>query len=202
MAGDLLATPADLASALQHDVDTASATLALEVCTAVVQAAVDGQRIVQATTTEVLYGGPEQLLRLTQKPVISVTSVTYNGTLLTQGTASGNWRLAPQGLWRNTGWTEYAYYGGWAGFSDAPIPTSVVYVAGYPTGDQRLQIGRGAVLALTRGLFENPAGATSEKIDDYAVAYTAAAAALEASPALRALLRKQYGPKARMVSVI
>lgn len=198
---DQLATPGDLASLLQKDIDTASAVLTIEVCTAVVQAAVDGQRIVAATNTEVLYGSADRLLRLTQTPVTSVTSVTYNGTLLTQGTASGNWRLSPQGLWRNLGWTEYALCD-WIGVSDAPIATTVVYGSGYAPGDQRLQLARGAVLSLARGLFENPSGVSREQIDDYAVAYEAAAAALDASPSLRALLRKQYGPKARMVSVM
>jgi hypothetical protein len=194
---DQLATPGDLASLLQKDVDTASAVLALEVCTAVVQAAVDGQRIVRATNTEVVYGTRDRLLRLKQQPIVSITSVTYNGTLLTAGTAWSNWRLSPLGPWRNLGWAEYC---------DGPVPATVVYVSGYdPAGSdsdkQNLQLGRGAVLSLTRGLFENPAGVVREQIDDYAVAYDAAQAALDAAPSLKALLRKQYGPKARMVSV-
>lgn len=193
---DQLATPTDLASLLQKDVDTATAVLAVEVCTAVVQAAAE-QRILRATNTEVVYGGFGKVLRLKQRPVVSITSVTYNGTLLTQGTASGNWRLVPSGPWRNLGWAEYC---------DGPVPTSVVYVAGYdPAGTdedkQKLQLGRGVVLSLARGLFENPTGVTREQIDDYQVAYAEASAALDASPSLKALLRKQYGPKARMVGI-
>ncbi|MDX6227393.1 MAG: hypothetical protein QOI76_783 [Frankiales bacterium] len=195
---DQLASASDLASLLQKDVDTASAVLALEVCTAVVQACVDGQRIVRVTNTEVVYGGFGKVLRLKQQPVVSITSVTYNGSLLTQGTASGNWSLSPLGPWRNLGWTEYC--GG-------PVSSTAVYVSGYdPAGSdadkQALQLGRGAVLGLARGLFENPSGVIREQIDDYAVAYSEAQAALDASPGLKALLRKQYGPKARMVSVI
>lgn len=194
---DQLATPGDLASLLQKDVDTASAVLASEVCTAVVQAACDGQRIVRATSTEVVYGGWGKLLRLKQQPIVSITSVTYNGTLLTQGTSWGNWRLSPQGPWRNLGWAEYC---------NGPVPTTVVYVAGYdPAGSdsdkQALQLGRGTTLSLMRGLFVNPSGVVREQIDDYAVAYAEAQAALDASPSMKALLRKQYGPKARMVSV-
>lgn len=195
---DQLASASDLASLLQKDVDTASAVLAIEVSTAVVQAAVDGQRILRVTNTETVYGGFGKVLRLKQNPVVSVTSVTYNGTLLTQGTASGNWQLSTLGPWRNLGWAEYC--GG-------PVSSTVVYVSGYdPAGTdadkQALQLARGAVLSLARGLFENPSGVSREQIDDYAVAYEAAAAALDASPSLKALLRKQYGPKARMVSVM
>jgi len=194
---DQLASASDLASLLQKDVDTASAVLALEVCTAVVQAAADGQRILRVTNTEVAYGGFGAVLRLKQQPIVSITSVTYNGTLLTQGTASGNWKPGPLGPWRNLGWTEYC---------GAPPSATVVYVSGYdPAGSdpdkQALQLGRGAVLSLARGLFENPSGVVREQLDDYAVAYAEAQAALDASPALKGLLRKQYGPKARMVSV-
>lgn len=196
---DMLATPADLASALQRDVDTASATLALEVCTALVQIAAGNQRIVRATSTnEVVYGGPDRLLRLPQQPVVSVASVTYNGSLLTQGTASGTWRLAKYGIWRDLGWAGYSWEG--------PTSAVVTYTHGYdPAGSdadkQKLQLGRGFTLSLARGLFTNPDGTIREQIDDYSVAYAEASAALEANPSMQALLRKQYGPKARMVSV-
>jgi hypothetical protein len=194
---DMLATPEDLASLLQRDVDTASATLALEVCTAVVQAAAGGQRIVRATTSETSYGTTDRLLRLEQRPIVSVTSVTYGGTLLAQGTVSGTWRRAKYGLWRDLGWTECP---------DEPYETVTVYVHGYdPAGGdadvQALQLGRGTALSLSRGLFSNPDGTIREQIDDYAVAYEKASQALDASPSLKALLRKQYGPKARMVRI-
>jgi hypothetical protein len=191
---DMLATPTDLASALQRDVDTASATLALEIATALVQIAAGGQRIVLSTSTnEVVYGGPDRVLRLPQQPVVSVASVTYDGSLLTQGTASGTWRLAKYGIWRDLGWAPYSWQG--------PTQVTVTYTHGYAPGAQELQLGRGFALSLARGLFTNPDGTIREQIDDYAVAYAEASAALEASPAMKALLRKQYGPKARMVSV-
>jgi hypothetical protein len=188
---DLLATPSDLAAALQKDLDTASATLALEVSTAVVQAAA-GQRIVRATYTETVYGGTDRLLRLKQRPIVSVASVTYNGSLLTQGTASGTWRLTPDGLWRDLGWIECAW---------EPLGTDVVYTAGLLSTDQEIQLGRSVALSIARGLFENPNGATREQIDDYAVAYADAAAAMDAAPSLAARLRKQYGRRAGMVRI-
>lgn len=188
---DTLATPADLATALQRDVDTASATLALEVATAVVQAAA-GQRIVRATTTETAWGGVDRVLRLKQRPIISITSVTYNGSLLAQGTASGTWRMAANGLWRDLGWAECA---------GEPLGTTVVYVAGYLATDQEIQLGRGVTLSIARGLFANPDGTIREQIDDYSVAYAEAEAAMDAQPSLVARLRKQYGQKAGLVRI-
>lgn len=190
---DMLASPEDLASLLQRDVDTASATLALEVTTAVVQAAA-GQRIVRATTTDgEVWGGVDRMLALPERPVVSVASVTYAGSALTEGTASGTWRRSPEGLWRDLGWTEA--YG-------EPSPVLVTWTHGYLAEDQGIQLGRGFALSLARGLFENPSGVVREQIDDYAVAYADAAAALEARSGAAALLRKQYGRKAGMVRVV
>jgi hypothetical protein len=197
---DMLATTADLTALLQRDpltVDPSSATLAIEICTAVVQAAADGQRIVLvAGDSETIYGADGRTLKPKQKPIISVTSVTYDGDLLTQGTASGNWRMARGGLWRDCGWNG-------SSCTREPAPaTVVVYSHGYADGAQELQLGRGAALSLARGLFVNADGVVREQIDDYAVAYDLAAAALDAKPSLKALIRKQYGPKAAMVRVM
>lgn len=190
---DLLASPSDLASALQHDVDTASATLALEACTAVIQAACGGRRIVRVVDdSEEVWGGTGTVLRLKNWPIVSITSVSYNGSTLTQGTASGTWRRAKYGIWRDLGWVENC---------SEPLPSTVVYTHGYADGTQDLELARGTCWGLARGLFENPSGTViREQIDDYSVAYAAAQAALDASPSLKALLRKQYGPKARMVN--
>lgn len=191
---DQLATPEDLASALQRELDTASAILAIEVATAVIQVACGGRRIVRVVDdTEEVWGGSDNLLRLRNAPIVSVSSVTYAGSALTQGTASGTWRLARFGIWRDLGWTECSW---------EPSPVTVVYTHGYATGSQELQLARGVALSIARGLFENPTGATREQIDDYSVAYAEAAAALDAAASLKGLLRKQYGPKARMVSVL
>jgi hypothetical protein len=192
MAADLLATPEDLASALQRDVDTASATLALEVATSIVQSAA-GQWIVRKTTTETAWGGPDRVLRLKQRPIISVASVTFGGVLLSQGTASGTWRMSASGLWRDLGWAEV--YG-------EPSSAEVVYTHGYLADDQEIQLARGVTLSIARGLFTNPDGTVREQIDDYSVAYAEAEAAIDASPGLAARLRKMYGVKAAMVRVV
>ncbi len=194
---DQLATPADLAALLQKNVDTASATLAIEVCTAVVQAAVDGQRIVQvAGDVQTIPGTTEQWLRLPQIPVVSVSSVALDGVTLTAGapgSGSLTYRLVGNRLWRGCGWQTYC---------GEPSTVVVTNTHGIAAGAQDLQLARGVVLSLARGLFENPTGAISEKIDDYAVAYDAAAASLDATPSVKAMLRKVYGPKARTVRVL
>lgn len=196
---DQLASPSDLASLLQQDVDTASATLAIEVCTAVVQAAADGQRIIQVVNdTEVidLDGGfCSTYLTLPQRPVTAVSSVTVGATAVTDYTV----QLSQRRLWRAAGWQTVTGTSYWL---SQPTTVTVVYTHGYAAGDQKLQLARGTVLSLARGLFTNPSGVASEKIDDYAVAFEQATAALDASPALKALIRKQYGRKAAMVRAI
>lgn len=195
---DKLATAADLASLLQvATVDTASAELAIEIGTAVVQAAAGGQRIVLVTDeADTAVGTTDQWLRPSQSPVVSVSAVTLDGVTLAAGapgSGGGTYRLVGNRLWRGCGWQTYC---------GEPSEVAFVYTHGYAADDQRLQLGRGTSLSLARGLFENPSGVIREQIDDYAVAYAEAAAALDAQPSLRALIRKQYGPKGRMVRIV
>jgi hypothetical protein len=191
---DMLATTEDLTSLLQRDpINPASATLAIEIATAVVQAAAGQRILLVGPDTETVWGGPDQVLRLREGPIVSVTSVTYNGTLLTEGTASGTWRRSMSGLWRDIGWVESP---------GEPSEITVVYTHGYAADDQRIQLARSWTLSIARGLFTNPDGAVREQIDDYAIAYSEAAATLDAIPGAARLLRKQYGPKARMIRVI
>lgn len=196
---DMFASDEDLASLLQRGVDTASAVLAMEISTAVVQAAADGQRILLVEDDEEeVWGGTGSELPLTQRPIVAVSSVTYAGSALSQGTTSGTWRRSSNGIWRDLGWAEVTH---------EPSLVTVVYTHGYdPAGSDRdkqaLQLARGASLSLARGLFTNPDGTIREQIDDYAVAYEKASAALDASPALKNLIRKQYGRKAALVRVI
>jgi hypothetical protein len=182
---DLLATDTDLAAKLQRDVDTASAILALEIGTSVVQNAAE-QRIVRVTDdTITLWGTSDQLLRLPEHPVGAVTSVTYAGQLLPQGTESGSWRRTTSGLWRDIGWTD--------GIGE-PSEVIVVYTHGLLPDAQAIQYARGQALAVAANLFTNPDGTQRERIDDYEVAYAQAEADLESSGAARRL-RRQYRPR-------
>jgi hypothetical protein len=184
---DRLATPEDLASLLQQDVDTASATLALEAATAVVQA-VTGQRIVQVADDTVVLDlddfDDSTYLSLPERPVTAVGAVLVGATTVTDVTA----QLRRGRLYRANGWRSalLACPGG-------PSTATVTYTHGYPPGDQRLQLARSAVLHLASTVYANPGGATREQIDDYSVSYEAASARMEASPYLAAALRRQYG---------
>lgn len=184
---DMLASPSELAAFLQSDVDTASATLALELATGLVQAAC-GQRLVQVTETvtldvDQLDDGP--WLPLPEGPVTAVGPVLVGAAAVTDYAA----QLRRGRLYRASGWRGATLLSSWS----APSTVTVTYTHGFPAGDQRLQLARSAVLAFAAVAYGNPAGAVSEQIDDYAVRYEAAAARLEASPVLAAALRHRYG---------
>ena len=189
---DKLATPEDLAALLQQDLDASTAALCLEAATALVQAAA-GQRILQVEDDEVvLLGGTSNYLELPERPVAAVASVSLDGTAVSAGTASGTWRLSGTTLYRDTGWYSELY---------VPAAVTVTYTHGYPTGHQALQLARHATLSLARAAYANPSGAAREQIDDYSVAFESASAALEAAPAVRAALRRQYGRRASFVTL-
>lgn len=189
---DQLATSQDLADALQvslASLPAASVTLALECATAVVQNAAGGQRIVQVVGDVAdLTGQGGRWLDLPQIPVTAVTAVTLDGTALTAGVAgaaSSTYRLRGDRLWRGDGWQSYY---------DEPSRVLVTHTHGYVTGDQRLQFGRNAVIGLIKGAWGTPAGGVrSVKIDDFAATYEQMAAEMEASPHLKAAIRKAYG---------
>lgn len=189
---DQLATPEDLASLLQQDLDASTATLVLEAATSVVQAVV-GQRILEVVgDTATLIGGTDGWLDLPQRPVSAVTSVTLDGETVTEGTATGTYRRFGSRLWRDCGWaTCYT----------EPSTVVVVNTHGYPTGSQELQLARSAVLSLAKGAYANPSGASREAIDDYSVAYEVASAQMEASPFIKAALRRQYGRRGGLVRI-
>lgn len=185
---DQLCTPADLASALQSDLDTATATLWIEIGTAIVQAAADGQRIIEVVDDEIeILGLTDSWLNLPQIPVTDVASVILDGVALEAVAPGGDragYRRHGNRLWRTDGWQTY--YG-------EPSLALVVNTHGHPAGHQKLQLGRGAVLSIAKTAYDNPAGVASEKIDDYAVVYAEMQDAMDASPSLQKALKKQYG---------
>lgn len=212
---DQLATPSDLASLLQQDVDTSTATLLIEAATAVVQQACGGQRIVQVLgDTLTLSGTADSWLPLPQLPVTNVTSVTLDGTTLTAGT---DYKVLGNRLWRRQGWQanfgwpwELQGIGSpWYTYAPPSLtwpyqePSTVVVVCdhGFPTGSQDLQLARTAVLSLAATGYSNPSGATSESIDDYHVGFDAAVARMQLSPHMQALLAKKYGRRAALVRI-
>jgi hypothetical protein len=208
---DQLATPSDLASALQQDVDTSTATLLIECATAVVQEAA-GQRIVQVVgDVQTLLGTTDSWLDLPQIPVTAVTSVVRDGVTLTLGT---DYKVFGARLWSRNGWqANYGYYGGdWRpSYGDSwlgPEPGTIVVTNthGYAPGSQELQLARNAVISLAAKAYSSPTpGVSSESIDDYTIQYAvssaAASSALDASPYLKSALRKQYGRRGGLVRI-
>lgn len=193
---DQLATPADLAALLQQDLDTATATMLLELATAVVQAACGGQRIVEVVDDQVtldLDGMDHGMyLDLPQRPVTAVKSV------LVGSTAVSDYSLSRGRLWRASGWRSTLL-----GYPlSQPSGVTVTYTHGYAAGDQRLQLARSAVLALAAGAYMNPSGTLREQIDDYSVQYEAMAARMEASAFLVGRLRAQYGRPLRSARLV
>jgi hypothetical protein len=185
---DMLATPADLASLLQvPQVDTASATLALELATSLIQAAA-GQRIVQVVNdVAVLDVDADDCgawLALPEGPVTAVSSVMVGALPVSDFTV----QLRRGRIYRPYGWRSatVAYW-------NAPSTVTVTYTHGYASGDQRLELARSVALSLASSAYGNPSGAVREQIDDYAVQYDAAATGLQIAPALADALRRRYG---------
>jgi hypothetical protein len=193
---DQLATPQQLASYLQSDLDAATADVLLNAATAVVQEAAGGQRILQVVDdTFTTVGLTDSWLTLPQIPVTAVESVELDGTALTLGAAGDattTYRVVGNRLWRTDGWQTYI---------GEPSEVTGVYTHGYPTGHQRLELARMATLALAAVPYSNPSGATQVKIDDYAEAYSAIAARMETARNLKAALRRQYGRRSGLVKV-
>ena len=189
---DQLCAPEDLASLLDMDLDAYKTIMLVEAGTAVVQATAGRppQRIVEVEDDEVtLMGTTAAWLHLPQRPVTVVTTVVLDDEELTVGT---DYKVFGSRLWRACGWATC-----WT----EPSTVVVTNTHGYPEGDQGLQLARGAVLALIRGVYDNPTGSTRVAIDDYSAAYGALSAQMDATPFLAASLRRQYGAGAALASV-
>ena len=195
---DMLVTPSELASLLQEDVDTATATLAIELATGAVQAAA-GQRIVQVVDDTVVLDVDLHdrgfWLDLPEGPVTAVGAVLIGVLAVTDFTV----QLSRGRLWRRYGWLSAV-----RPYWPMPSTVTVTYTHGRVAGDQKLQLARGVVLDLAKTAYNAAGGSgavTSEKIDDYAVTYAAMAASIESAidPAgpLAVALRRQYGRKGR-----
>lgn len=153
----------DLAAYLQQDVDTASATIARTMATGVITAHTN-QLFEAATYTHLLPISSGLTIRLPQRPVTDVTSVTVDATLLVSGT---DWD------WDGIGDTVAL---------DAFTPAdadewqaTVVYDAGFATVPAAVQA---VALDLAAQLYSRSPGVTSESVDDYRVQYAATSVGL------------------------
>ncbi len=194
---DMLITLEELASYVQDDVDTATATLAIEIATGVVQAATSQRLIYVADDPFTLYVDQYDTghwLELPELPVTAFGSIQVGATAVADVTAD----LSRGRLYRRCGWRSPIVYP-W----NAPSTVSGIYSHGYQTGDRRLQLARSLVLVLAGTVYSNPNGATREQIDDYAVQYAdAATTRLDAMPGALTALRRQYGRGPRSALMI
>jgi hypothetical protein len=177
-----LATPEELASVLQTDLDLATATLLLEMATGIVQAAC-GQLLIETDVTGELVDITCQTywLELANKPVTAVASVELDGTAVT------DWSLRKQKLWRA---------GGWLLSYSPPSQAEVTYTYGYPAGSQYLQLARSVTLSLAQAGYGNPGQVKGEAIDDYKVTFSDALARMELTEPMRTALVNAYGSPA------
>src|SRR5688500_5174037 len=101
---DMLATVAELASWREQDLDTASATLALEVATGWIQNAT-GQRLVAVTNDTVTLRGDRSSVWLPERPVTAVGAVTTTAYGVTTGATLGvHYTILGAEVRRSWGW--------------------------------------------------------------------------------------------------
>jgi hypothetical protein len=166
----MLATPSDLASYIQSDLDTATATLALEVATGWIKDAL-GQNVLLVTNDTVVLDGGERTLYLPERPVVSVGAVT----------AVDRYGIAETPVldidYRIRGYrlVRAGYRSTW------PEQVTVTYTHGYASGNIPQGI-RGVCLAAASRLYQNPEGLRSETVGG--VSWTTAGAATDIGPGL------------------
>lgn len=169
----LYATASELASFLQKDLDTASATLVLTIASGRFAYEADTAFAATNTTYSVVVDGCSSL-ELPYRPVTAVSAVRVNGVTIT------GWVLRLNTLYRTAG---FGYRNAWP-----PDQLDADLTYGYAAVSDAV---KGAVLETAAQAYDVPVSAvTSESIDDYAVRYattggglqlTASAAALAAS---------------------
>lgn len=136
-----------------------------------------GQTITVGSSTVELSGTWDRVLRLPERPVTAVTSVTVNGVELLEGTG---WTLTPRGLRRGTvaQWGEYT---GTPGAVGGTVPNwggpdttiGVDYTHGYTVVPGDL---KAVCLGSMERRLSTPAGVRSETLEDYQVTYMSEAA--------------------------
>lgn len=180
----MYATPTDLASYLQKDLDTATATLALTVVSAEFSRVADTWWE-QRTTTYQVAGFGQRRIVLPFSPVVSVQAVRIDGVAVT------DCKLVKRTLYRQAGFG--LWYGAlgattWYGPPPADVQVDLTYGFATPTDDVK-----GAVLEAAAAVYETPdATVTAEGIDDYTVRYMQLGRKL--TPGAQALAELIRGP--------
>jgi hypothetical protein len=161
----MYASPSELASYLQKDVDTATATLVLTIASDLFANRANTRFESNSVTYSVpsVDGTANYRVYLPHTPVIAVSAVRINGTAITDYSRIGNV------LYRLIGF----------GFCWAfpPDLIEVDYTHGYTTVPDEV---KGAVLETAAQAYEIPAAAViAESIDDYAVKYATTGGGLQ-----------------------
>jgi hypothetical protein len=160
-----LATPAELASYLQQDLDTSTANLVLDVASGEFEDAADTKFAASSATTT-FEGRGQTVLALPKHPVIAVSQVRVDSVIV----ASTAYFLVGQNLYRVSGWGGRTWH---------PQKVEVDYTYGFTSVPDDV---KGAVLEMAGAGYGNPAAATREQIDDYAIQYAAGSGGVGLTP--------------------
>jgi hypothetical protein len=149
---DQFASPFDLATWLQQDVDTASAVLAIEAATGAVQSYCGWRILAETVTVSVLPLGT--LVALPTTYLTAVTAVTEAGL-----------PVSPLGYgWTTSGILSRYTFGGLAAIP-WQSPVAVTFTHGYSAAALP-QTLRGLVLNIAARIYDNPTGLRSESAGD------------------------------------
>lgn len=166
----LYATPTELASYLQMDLDTSTATLVLTVASGQFSLYADTQFASTAATYTTL-GTPFISLALPFRPVIAVQAVRINGATVTGYTLIKNTLFRPAGFGTP--------------LNSPPDVVAVDLTHGYTAVPDDV---KAAVLDMAAQAYSVPVGAVvSESIDDYAIRYANASGGVQLTPFARDL---------------
>lgn len=159
------ATPSELASYLQQDLDASTANLVLTLASGQFSARADTWWAA-TTATYTRVGTPSTTIDLPFRPVTAVSQVTINGVVITGYT-----------LIKNTLYRAAGFGTPWASPPDVVV---VSLTHGYTTVPDDV---KAAVLDMAAQAYAAPVAAvTSESIDDYSVRYSAEGGGVKLTP--------------------
>lgn len=172
----LYATAEELASIVQEDVDTATATLVLQTASAMFSRAADTWWTATAATYQAR-GTGSMCLELPFRPVTAVSQVRVNTVVVT------GWTLVKNVLYTTAG------FGTWGAFPPDKVEVDLTH--GYTSVPDDV---KAAVLETAAQAYVVPVGAViSESIDDYAVRYATTGGGLQLTASALALAESYRG---------
>lgn len=173
-----LATPEELASYMQQDLDLSTAVLVLDIASDRFQTEADTVFTVTAVTYETK-GRGQSVIAIPYHPLVAVIAVRVEGVVVDPT----EYDPVGQELYRSAGWGGRLW---------RPSKVEVDLTYGYDSAGDDV---KGAVLEAAAGGYSAPNPALSmEQIDDYTVRYAALAVGTQLSPAgIRLAERYRFG---------